>query len=115
MTMGEVETSRDPAGVCARCGVLRATEFASQKGGWEDRDTFLPPAWRDLEVVRDFRPHDPRSIQLLRCPGCGAWFLYRTQYEYLAGGSEDEQWLFRLEPDRARDILGGNLEGLPEV
>lgn len=113
--MAEAGASRDPDVACACCGGLRATEFASQKGGREDRDTFLPAASRDLAVVRDFRPHDPRSIQLLRCPGCGAWFLYRTQYEYLAGGSEDEQWLFRLHPDRARDILGGNLEGLPEV
>ena len=99
---------------CRDCGVLRAREFASQKGGWADHDTFLPTAWKRLECVRDFRPGDPRAIQLLRCSGCGAWFLYRAQYEYLAGGSEDEQLIFRLDPSQAEEILAGNLERIPE-
>lgn len=34
--------------------------------------------------------------RLLRCPTCGAWFLYRSDYEYLVSGTEDEQWLERL-------------------
>jgi hypothetical protein len=37
-----------------------------------------------------------RVARLLRCPTCGAWFLYRSDYEYLVSGTEDEQWLERL-------------------
>lgn len=76
-----------------------------QKYGWPDDDTSLPDAAGKLETIRDLAPGGSRSKLLKRCPQCGTCYLYQTDYEFLAGGSEDEQFLTRLTPEQANERL----------
>ena len=36
---------------------------------------------------------------------CGTYYLYRTDYEYLVNGSEDEEYLTRLTEEQAAGYL----------
>ena len=90
---------------CPVCSTLADRENAFQKFGWPENDTFLPPAVQQLEVARDFRPGSSRKRQILLCPRCGTAYLYETDYEYLAPGTEDEQRLIRLAPVQAVEFL----------
>lgn len=90
---------------CSICSTLRDKEYASQKYGWEENDTHLPAAVGQLVLVRDFKPHGSRALQLQVCPECQTYYLYQSDYEYLAGGSEDDQTLTRLTADQAAEYL----------
>lgn len=81
---------------CSLCSQLKDREYASQKHGWEQNDTSLPEVASQLVTVRDLSTGSARQSLLLRCPECGTYYLYQTDYEYLAGGSEDDQTLTRL-------------------
>ena len=96
---------------CPVCGELGAEEYARQKWGWPEHDTALPPAAGRLDTVRDLGSEGSRARELRRCPACGSWFLYRSDYEYLANGSEDEQTLTRLGPDEAAALLAERESG----
>jgi hypothetical protein len=58
-----------------------------------------------LKVVRDFQPYGSRKLQLQQCPECGTYYLYRTDYEFLVNGSEDEEFLTRLTDNEAAEYL----------
>lgn len=90
---------------CSICSRLGDDEHAFQKYGWEEDNTYLPEASDSLVVVKDFRPYDSRKFQLQQCPECGTYYLYRTDYEYLVNGSEDEEFLTRLTPEQAAKYL----------
>lgn len=92
---------------CEICSTLKDQENAYQKFGWEENNTHLPAAVSSLVVVRDFQPGSARILQLQQCPLCGTYYLYRTDYEYLVNGSEDEQHLTRLSRDEAQNYLSG--------
>ncbi len=98
MTTGE-NSSR----ACEVCSGLSDSEYAYSKFGWPEHDTFLPEAAQNLVLVKDFRPLGSRKLQLRQCPSCGAWFLYRTDYEYLTNGTEDEEFLTRLTEEEAAE------------
>ena len=84
---------------CPICTTLADRESATQKFGWPENDTALPPAIQQLAIARDFRPGSERKRQILQCPRCGTCYLYETDYEYLTNGTEDEQTLVRLTPE----------------
>jgi len=86
---------------CPICSGLRQVETAWQKFGSNYPDTSLPEAAGLLEPVFDFNPGSQRARQLRRCPQCGTFYLYESDYEYFAFGSEDEQRLTRLDPPAA--------------
>lgn len=90
---------------CSVCSGLKDRETAYQKYGWEENDTQLPAAISHLVIVRDMRPDSYRKQQLLQCPECGLYYLYESDYEYLANGSEDEQTLTRLSDEKASGYL----------
>ena len=90
---------------CTICSSLSDQEYAFQKYGWEQDNTYLPATAGHLKVVRDFRPYASRKLQLQRCPECGTYYLYKTDYEYLVNGSEDEEFLTRLTQEQATDYL----------
>jgi hypothetical protein len=90
---------------CRICSSLQDQEYAFQKYGWEQDNTHLPAAASHLKVVRDFRPYDSRKQQLQQCPECGTYYLYRTDYEFLVNGSEDEEYLTRLTEEQATEYL----------
>ena len=92
-------------GKCAICLTLADQESAYQKFGWAERDTYLPTAANRLTVVRDLQPYGTRKLQLWQCPQCATYYLYRSDYEYLVNGSEDEEHLTRLTPEEARGYL----------
>ncbi|HNW92736.1 MAG TPA: hypothetical protein PKM88_07505 [bacterium] len=95
----------EPAAACPLCGQLRDEECGSQKFGSADNDVMLPAAVSALLVVRDLRPNATRQQQIRRCPECGTYYLYETDYEYLVNGSEDEQRLRRLTMAQAATLL----------
>ena len=90
---------------CSICSQLGEWEYATQKFGWEENDTHLPAACGQLETVKNLKVDSSRSMILKRCPECGRYYLYESDYEYLAGGSEDSQQLTRLSEDEARSYL----------
>jgi hypothetical protein len=96
---------KGPHKQCGICSILSDQEYATQKYGWEESNTYLPAAAAQLSVLRDLRPHGSRKLQLQQCPECGTYYLYRTDYEYLVNGSEDEEFLTRLTEDQAADYL----------
>jgi len=90
---------------CSLCSQLADEEVAFQKYGWEQYDTHLPAAANNLKLVTDFRPYDSRQLKLLQCPACKTYYLYRTDYEFLVNGSEDEDFLTRLSDKEAAEYL----------
>jgi hypothetical protein len=90
---------------CALCSSLKDGEYAFQKFGAPEQDTFLPAAAGSLIMVRDVGSRGSRELQLWQCPACSTYYLYRTDYEYLVNGTEDEQFLTRLTPDQAKEYL----------
>jgi hypothetical protein len=98
-----------PRRPCRICSGLLDQEYASQKYGWEQDNTYLPTTASRLKVVRDFRPCGSRKLQLQQCPECGAYYLYRTDYEYLVNGSEDEEYLTRLTAAQAAEYLRADM------
>jgi hypothetical protein len=79
--------------------------MASQKYGWEENNTYLPAAAGKLTVVKDLKPNSSRKLQVQQCPECGTYYLYRSDYEYLVNGSEDEEYLTRLSIEEAGEYL----------
>jgi hypothetical protein len=90
---------------CTLRSSLLDEEYAYQKYGWEEGNSYLPAAASQLVVVKDFRPGSSRALQLKKCPQCGRYYLYRTDYEYLVNGSEDEEFLTRLTAQQADEWL----------
>lgn len=93
-----------PSARCA-CSPLLDEEYAFQKYGWPQDNTYLPDVSHHLEVIKDFRPYDSRKLQLRQCPDCKTYYLYRTDYEFLVGGTEDEEFLTRLTEAEAAEYL----------
>jgi len=90
---------------CPICSTLVDEEYAYQKYGADDGNTCLPAAADQLTILRDFAPYSSRKLQLRQCPECAQYYLYRSDYEYLVNGSEDEEFLTRLSADQAAEYL----------
>jgi hypothetical protein len=91
---------------CPICAQLGDYESGFQKYLFDEQNYYIPSAAARLEVVRDFtRPYSSRLRQLKQCPECGRYYLYTTDYEFLIGGSEDEQVLERLSAEQAAEYL----------
>lgn len=91
---------------CRLCSSILDEEYAFQKYGHAEDDSALPAAANQLVLVKDLRPLSGRALHLKQCPACGTYYLYRTDYEYLVDGTEDEQFLTRLTTDQAAEHLG---------
>jgi hypothetical protein len=94
-----------PPQPCSLCSHLGDEEYALQKYGWEADNTYLPAAAGQLVLVKDLRPAGARTLHLKQCPQCGTYYLYRTDYEYLVNGTEDEEFLTRLTDEQAGEYL----------
>jgi hypothetical protein len=90
---------------CTICSHLADYQSGFQKIGREELDTYLPAAADSLQVVRDLVPDCNGDLQVKQCPECATYYLYRTEYEFLYGGSEDEQQLRRLTNEAAAEYL----------
>lgn len=87
------------AASCGLCGELRDYHHAFQKGGRDHEATYLPPVVDRLTDLGQVKAENCRVARLLECPQCGTYYLYRSDYEFLVSGTEDEQWLERLKPE----------------
>ena len=99
------ESHEAPRAQCGTCSGLKDEEYAFLKCGRPESSTTLPAAFKFLKVVRDFKPMSSRALQLRRCPECGAYYLYRSDYEYLTNGTEDEEFLTRLTEEQAAEWI----------
>lgn len=97
--------SHPPHVGCRTCGMLNEREHGFQKIGREEEATHLPPSVSDLRFVRDLTPGTGGTLQLRQCPHCSTYYLLREAYEFLYGGSEDEQELTRLSGVAAAEYL----------
>ena len=91
------------------CGELGAVEWSAAKYGHAQDDRPLPPAAGRLTTVCGWRSGG-RGEELWRCARCGAWFHWVLSYEFLVGGSEDEETLTRVSAEEAA-VLRGRLGG----
>jgi len=103
--MPDIASADQPHGQCRICLSLADQESAFQKYGHADDDTYLPAASHDLIVVKDFELHGSRRLQLRRCPQCGTYYRYQTDYTFLVNGTEDEEYLTRLTEAQAAEYL----------
>lgn len=104
---------RSPLNVssCSICTQIGPYSRGLQTGGREAEDSFLPSAGEKLVLVRDLKPWSgTRLLEVRQCPECGTYYLHKTDYEYLATGSEDEQELTRLTAEEAQDYLQRPIE-----
>lgn len=91
---------------CSICTQIGPYRRGLQTHGREDEDSFLPTIGEKLVLVRDLKPWSgTRQLVVRQCPECGTYYLYKTDYEYLATGSEDEQELTRLTSEEAQAYL----------
>lgn len=90
---------------CRVCSKLSDKEYARQKYGWEENNTYLPDAASQLKEIKDFLPYGSRKSILKQCQECGTYYLYETDYEYLVNGTEDEEFLTRLSDEEAKKYL----------
>lgn len=89
---------------CSICSEFKDKEYAYQKYD-SDYNTYLPENAKKLVIIKDFKPNSSRLKQLKQCPECKTYYLYETDYEYFAFGSEDEEFLSRLTEVEALEIL----------
>ena len=87
--------------LCSICSQLNEHELGRQTHGRPEEDSSLPDGARHLKNVRELEPGSVRYTWLRQCPECATYYLHRTGYEYLASGSEDEQFLTRLTDEEA--------------
>ncbi|MBT6068588.1 hypothetical protein HOG48_02425 [Candidatus Peregrinibacteria bacterium] len=91
---------------CKICSQFSNKEYAYQKHGWEDRNSYISGDTDQLTLIKDFNTtYSSRLLQILQCPECKAYFLYRTDYEYCVAGSEDEQFLIQLSDEKVKKYL----------
>jgi hypothetical protein len=77
---------------CDICKNLKEYQRSFVKLGREHEATHLPSA-------------AARLLNRERCPICGTFYKYKFEYEFLIGGSEDEEILTRLTFSQARSLL----------
>lgn len=94
-----------PVSECRICTHLHDTEKSFVKFGWDEQNTYLPEAAKELVEAEDTRPPGKDRHHIKRCPVCGRLYRYDLAYEYLVNGSEDEETLTRLTPDETRRFL----------
>ena len=102
--MPQINNSRHKQ--CKICARLKDYEHGFQKGGRAEDDVYIPSAASLLNTVQDLKPGGGnRVLWLEQCPECGTYYLYKTDYEYLVSGTEDEQALTRLMDEEASKYL----------
>lgn len=90
---------------CSICSQLDNYHSALQTIGREEEDTFIPEIAGSQKFVRSLKPESCRYMQLQVCPECQTYYLYKSDYEYLAFGTEDEQILIRLTDEEGAKYL----------
>ncbi len=90
---------------CEICSELGGVERSFEKYGWPDNTQSLPSPVSRLELAENIEGYDKERHHVKRCPICGTFYQYDLTYEYLVGGSEDEETLKRLTPTEARRFL----------
>ncbi len=91
---------------CSICSGLKDKEYAFSKYGSDINNGYLPEISKKLILVKDLKNSSSgRLKQLKQCPECRTYYLYETDYEYFAFGSEDEEFLTRLTEKEALELL----------
>lgn len=90
---------------CSICSQLEDYHYALQTHGRPEEDTFIPKIAGKLKNIIEVKPGTDRYTLLRRCPECATYYLYKIDYEYLATGTEDEQFLTRLTDAEAARYL----------
>jgi hypothetical protein len=92
---------------CTICSSLKDQEESYYKNGQEENENSqLPAAAYKLIVIYELpNSNSSRLKQVKQCPECKTHYFYRTDYEFLAGGSEDEEFLTRLTKEEALKYL----------
>lgn len=87
---------------CPICTQLKEYEYSFSKS--DDLNALPGPAYQ-LKRIKELVPEWNGSHWLEQCPHCGTYYTYKTVYEYLVSGSEDEEMLTRLTEAEAGQFL----------
>ncbi len=88
-----------PVCECSICSHLSELQCGFQVRGREEQDTFLPESAKQLKTVKELK-YDHRQV-IQQCAECGTYYRLFSEYEFIIGGSNDEQILTRLTDDEA--------------
>jgi hypothetical protein len=100
------QTEAAPAS--ATCAVCREVDDSSYALSTAANPDSLPPACARL--IPPELCHENRCYEEFRCPGCGTGYVYERGYEFLVGGTEDEETLTRLNLPMLLDRVGHQLD-----
>jgi hypothetical protein len=90
---------------CSICSQLKDYERGLQVHGREEEDTFLPKVGSQIKIAKYLKSKGERHMYVGKCPECGTHYLFKSDYEYLATGSVEEQLLQRLTEEEAAKYL----------
>ncbi len=96
---------------CEICRHLDDYETSFTKYAHEDETELLPAEAARLARLPGSRVSETDRRVFWRCPVCGTFYLYKTTYEFLTTGSEDEEELERATPTQARRFLTAKAYG----
>ena len=86
------EVAGERAAACEICSKLKDIETSFIYVSDDERSRPLPIESSRLERFKLLAG----STEIKRCPICGTFYRYSYSYEYLVGGSEEEEELRRL-------------------
>ncbi len=106
------QTAADTARVsaCSSCSKIEAqsTSFAGPHAVHP-----MPQAAR--AIIPEYPSTGGRLHERFRCGSCKTLYAYDTNYEYLAGGSEDEEYLTRLCIGEQIAVFAGRVASNPTL
>jgi hypothetical protein len=109
------EVAGPPAGALEDCPLCRAIPPSAYRlvtGGEVNCDSIPPEAARLVEVLKlEYRD----GLRVQQCPECRRLYVASHTYEYLVGGSEDEDSLERIEAAEVRERVQAYLSHFTEV
>jgi len=94
---------------CEICSQFKKSESTYEKRGLADpeENTYLNPVYKELKQIKEIE-NVGRFAAIKQCPFCEQYYFHKTDSEFLADGSEFEQWLVKIESTLATKILESN-------
>ena len=95
-----------PKSKCSICSQLKKSDYIFNKGGWDEVQRF-PAAFDKLKKIKQLndKTYTSRPHSILQCPECSKYYYHRVDYEYDVGGTEDEEYLYKISIKEAKDRL----------
>lgn len=90
---------------CSICGKLKNHEYTYNKEGQDECQRFPDAFYKLINVKELTKGYTSRPHTILKCPKCETYYYHKVGYEYLVEGTENEEWLDRLNDKDAKKYL----------